>query len=109
MHIIVTGANGQVGRELRDLSCIVKNVDFTFLSKEDLPIENFELVRTFFSIRKPDVVINCAAYTAVDTAEQAKDLAFLINGEADSFIFQPTTCLPELPLRLTGSLISPAR
>jgi dTDP-4-dehydrorhamnose reductase len=82
MHIIVTGANGQVGRELRDLSCIVKDVDFTFLSKEDLPIENFELVRTFFSIRKPDVVINCAAYTAVDTAEQAKDLAFLINGEA---------------------------
>jgi dTDP-4-dehydrorhamnose reductase len=47
-----------------------------------LPIENFELVRNFFHIRKPDVVINCAAYTAVDQAEQARDIAFLINGEA---------------------------
>jgi dTDP-4-dehydrorhamnose reductase len=81
-HIIVTGANGQVGKELRDLACNTPDTDFTFLSKEDLPIENFELVRTFFSIRKPDVVINCAAYTAVDAAEQAKDLAYLINGEA---------------------------
>lgn len=82
MHIIVTGANGQVGKELRDLSGNVHNVNFTFLSKDDMPIENFELVRTLFSIRRPDVVINCAAYTAVDQAEQARDLAFLINGEA---------------------------
>jgi dTDP-4-dehydrorhamnose reductase len=82
MHIIITGANGQVGKELRDLARSAHGVDFTFLSKEDLPIENFELVRTLFSIRKPDVLINCAAYTAVDHAEQAKDLAFLINGEA---------------------------
>lgn len=82
MHIIVTGANGQVGKELRDLASKMHDIDFTFLSKDDLPIENFELVRTTFSIRKPDVVINCAAYTAVDQAEQAKDLAFLINGEA---------------------------
>ncbi len=81
-HIIVTGANGQVGKELRDLACKVSDVKFTFLSREDLPIENFELLRTFFSIEKPDVVINCAAYTAVDMAEQARDLAFLVNGES---------------------------
>jgi dTDP-4-dehydrorhamnose reductase len=71
-----------VGKELRDLARNIPDSVFTFLSKEDLPIENFELVRTFFSIRKPDVVINCAAYTAVDNAENARDLAFLINGEA---------------------------
>lgn len=81
-HIIVTGANGQVGKELRDLACHIDQASFTFLSREDLPIENFELVRAFFAIRRPDVLINCAAYTQVDHAENARDLAFLINGEA---------------------------
>lgn len=81
IHIIVTGANGQVGKELRDLACDVHDAEFTFLSKEDLPLENFELVRTVLHFRKPDVVINCAAYTAVDNAESFRDLAFLINGE----------------------------
>ncbi len=42
----------------------------------------FELVRTVLNFRKPDVVINCAAYTAVDNAESFRDLAFLINGES---------------------------
>ncbi len=82
MHIIVTGANGQVGKELRDLADGIGDAEFTFLSREDLPIENFELVRTVLQFRKPDVVINCAAYTAVDNAESFRDLAFLINGEA---------------------------
>jgi dTDP-4-dehydrorhamnose reductase len=82
IHIIVTGANGQVGKELRDVACDVHDAEFTFLSKEDLPLENFELVRTVLNFRKPDVVINCAAYTAVDNAESFRDLAFLINGEA---------------------------
>jgi dTDP-4-dehydrorhamnose reductase len=81
-HIIVTGANGQLGKELRDLGCEIDDGHFTFLSREDLPIENFELVRALFSIRKPDVVINCAAYTQVDQAEATRDLAFLINAES---------------------------
>jgi dTDP-4-dehydrorhamnose reductase len=82
VHIIVTGANGQVGKELRDLAGTVRDAEFTFLSREDLPLENFELVRTVLNFRKPDVVINCAAYTAVDNAESFRDLAFLINGES---------------------------
>jgi dTDP-4-dehydrorhamnose reductase len=82
IHIIVTGANGQVGKELRDLAGTVRDAEFTFLSREDLPLENFELVRTILNFRKPDVVINCAAYTAVDNAESFRDLAFLINGES---------------------------
>ncbi|HEX5667657.1 MAG TPA: dTDP-4-dehydrorhamnose reductase [Chitinophagaceae bacterium] len=82
VHIIVTGANGQVGKELRDLAGTVRDAEFTFLSREDLPLENFELLRTVLNFRKPDVVINCAAYTAVDNAESFRDLAFLINGES---------------------------
>jgi dTDP-4-dehydrorhamnose reductase len=80
--ILVTGANGQVGKELRDLANQNGDLEFIFLSREDLPIENFGLVRKFFDIKKPYALINCAAYTAVDKAETEKNLAFLVNGES---------------------------
>ena len=80
--IIVTGANGQLGKELRELASSYPQFQFFFLSREDMPIHQFELVRNFFSTLKPAYCINCAAYTAVDKAESEKELAFLINGEA---------------------------
>lgn len=80
--ILVTGANGQLGKELRDIAKKYPAFEFLFLSREDMPIHHFELVRRFFSQFKPDFCINCAAYTAVDRAETEKDLAHLINAEA---------------------------
>lgn len=80
--ILVTGSNGQVGKELHELSSSYPQFEFVFLSREDMPINNFELVRVFFNSVKPAYCINCAAYTAVDKAESEKDLAFQINGEA---------------------------
>ena len=80
--ILVTGANGQLGKELQELVSSYPLFKFVFLSKEDMPIDHFELVRNFINTLKPAVCINCAAYTAVDKAESEKDLAFLINGEA---------------------------
>jgi len=80
--ILVTGANGQLGKDLREFSSLHTGLEFIFLSREDLPIHQFELVRNYFNTVKPAYCINCAAYTAVDKAESEKDLAFLINGEA---------------------------
>ena len=80
--IMVTGANGQLGKELRQLEHLWPQFEFLFLSREDLPIHHFELVRNFFKGAHPAFLINCAAYTAVDKAEQEKDLAFQINAEA---------------------------
>jgi len=80
--ILVTGSNGQLGKELQDLASSFPQFEFVFLSKEDMPIHNFDLVRIFFDSVKPAYCINCAAYTAVDKAESEKDLAFQINGEA---------------------------
>lgn len=80
--ILVTGANGQLGKEFRDLANLFPNCEFLFLSREDLPIHHFELVRNVFDSFRPDYCINCAAYTAVDKAEQEKDLAFLVNAES---------------------------
>ncbi len=80
--ILVTGSNGQLGKELKKLAPDFPPYDFTFLSREDLPIHHFEMVRQYFKVYHPAYLINCAAYTAVDRAESEKDRAFHINGEA---------------------------
>lgn len=80
--ILVTGANGQLGKELKDLSGSFPQFDFIFLSRADMPIHHFELVRNYFITLKPAYCINCAAYTAVDRAEEEKDKAFQVNAEA---------------------------
>ena len=80
--ILVTGANGQLGKEFRDLEKEFSQYEFLFLSREDLPIHHYELVRKTFDAFKPDYCINCAAYTAVDRAEQESDLAFIVNAES---------------------------
>lgn len=71
-----------MGKEIQELASSYPQFRFIFLSREDMPIHQFELVRNFFNALKPAYCINCAAYTAVDKAESEKDLAFLINGEA---------------------------
>ena len=80
--ILVTGSNGQLGKELKALADSYPGFEFSFLSKTDMPIHHFELVRHFFDTLKPDYCINAAAYTAVDKAEEEPDRAFQINGEA---------------------------
>lgn len=80
--ILVTGANGQLGKEFRSIADQYPGFTFLFLSREDLAIHHFELVRNFFRSYHPDICINCAAYTAVDKAETEQDLANLVNAES---------------------------
>lgn len=80
--VLVTGANGQLGKELQQLEGKWPDFRFLFLSREDLPIHHYELVRNFFKASKPSFLINCAAYTAVDKAEQEPILARQVNAEA---------------------------
>ena len=82
LKILVTGANGQLGKEIRQLAEENAGYDFIFLGREDLPIHHFEMLRHYFGLYHPAYLINCAAYTAVDRAESEKDLAFQGNGEA---------------------------
>lgn len=80
--VAVTGVQGQLGKSIHDLAALYPDLHFVFLSRYDMPIHHFELVREFLQGIHPDVVINAAAYTAVDRAEQEKELAFQVNGEA---------------------------
>src|SRR5688572_23562041 len=79
--ILVTGAAGQLGKSLKDMSGNYP-FHFHFLDKADLDIAHEEGVEAAFSVLKPSFVLNCAAYTAVDRAETEKDAAFRINADA---------------------------
>ena len=79
--ILITGANGQLGCEIRALS-EASGHTFIFTDKEELDITDQEAVKAFFASEKPDFCINCAAYTAVDKAEEDREMASLINETA---------------------------
>jgi len=82
IKIVVTGASGQLGKELNKISIDYPQCEFIFLSKEGLSIHHTEQVQLFFKTTQAEFCINCAAYTAVDKAESERDMAFLINGES---------------------------
>lgn len=77
MRVLVTGANGQVGRSLTTL--LANQCDLLAIDREQLDICNEEQVQAIFSQFKPQVVVNAAAYTAVDKAESETDLAYQVN------------------------------
>ena len=81
-RILVTGANGQLGRELQELAPRYRQYEFIFLSKDELPVEHSSRINKTFESYRPNYCINCAAYTAVDKAESEKEIAFKINAEA---------------------------
>ena len=78
-NILVTGGNGQLGSELRDIAPNYQDYNFLFTDVKDLNITNHNAVATFIESNNINVIINCAAYTAVDKAEQQKDVANAIN------------------------------
>lgn len=81
LKLLITGANGQLGNCLRELAPTVPH-HFIFTDIEELDITDSEAVRALMESERPDFVINCAAYTAVDKAESDKELAMLLNATA---------------------------
>jgi dTDP-4-dehydrorhamnose reductase len=79
MKIAVTGANGQLGKELQALQTSYPAVQFYFFTKEELNIADTDSVLAKLKEIQPQYCFNCAAYTAVDKAESDSETAFLIN------------------------------
>lgn len=81
--IVVTGKNGQLGSELELLApSFIEQYNFLFADRSALDLSSNDAIDNFFAVHKPTVIINCAAYTAVDKAESDKDAAFQINATA---------------------------
>ncbi len=81
--ILVTGKNGQLGSELQLLAPSFAHVyDFLFADRALLDLSSNDSIDNFCAAQKPSVIINCAAYTAVDKAETNRDAAFQINAVA---------------------------
>jgi dTDP-4-dehydrorhamnose reductase len=78
-NILVTGGNGQLGSELREIAPNYQDYNFLFTGVKDLDITNHTAVTAFVESNKINVIINCAAYTAVDKAESEPELADAIN------------------------------
>mgnify|MGYP002712377409 CR=1 FL=1 len=78
MKILVTGANGQVGHCLQQ-QLQAKGWDYVALTRNELDISDARAVEKSVAEIKPTVIINAAAYTAVDKAEQEKEIAYAIN------------------------------
>jgi len=80
--ILVTGANGQLGREMQVIAAAYPAYHFLFVTKEELPIDNEAAVKNYFNQHAVAVCVNCAAYTAVDKAETETDKAYSVNATA---------------------------
>jgi len=89
-NILVTGSKGQLGRELESLLSNDANKDiskhFYFTDRDTLDITNKAQLRSYVEENHIGTIVNCAAYTAVDKAEEEKELAFRVNHEAVKYM-----------------------
>ena len=86
MNILITGANGQLGNEMRVLSNAHPKHTYFFTDVEELDICDKATVSTFVEQHAIDLIVNCAAYTNVDKAEEDEATAMKINAEALSVL-----------------------
>lgn len=89
-RILVTGANGQLGQSILEQSKNYKDLECFFVTRNELDITNEELIHHYFEDKTFDFVVNCAAYTAVDKAEDDQENAFLVNAKATEFLAKIT-------------------
>ncbi|MDH8701213.1 dTDP-4-dehydrorhamnose reductase [Dysgonomonadaceae bacterium PH5-43] len=81
-NILITGANGQLGSELRCIADNYSNFIFFFTDIDTLDLTNKDAVSNYVEDNKIHYIVNCAAYTAVDKAEDDADLCYKINVDA---------------------------
>ncbi|PZP44500.1 MAG: dTDP-4-dehydrorhamnose reductase [Pseudopedobacter saltans] len=84
--IIVTGSNGQLGSELKDLAKNDSQHEWIFTTRENLNLSREEDIHALFEQYNPEWFINCAAYTLVDKAESEKEEALAANAQAPGII-----------------------
>ena len=84
MKILITGANGQLGSEIKDLAGNYENFDCIFMDLPHLDICNVKILNSIILDQNINAVINCAAYTAVDEAEENFEISENVNSKGVS-------------------------
>lgn len=82
LNILVTGANGQLGSEIKRIADSSHHYQYNFVDLAEMDLGDERSIQRFFEGKHFDFIINCAAYTAVDNAEKDCDLAYRINATA---------------------------
>ena len=85
-NILITGANGQLGNEMRVLSEENKEYTYFFTDVAELDICNEQAVMDFVKANHIQVIVNCAAYTAVDKAEENIEFCTKLNADAVGYL-----------------------
>jgi len=80
--VLVTGASGQLGQTFQSLAARYSEYEFLFVDRKNFDLENTQQISDFLKNNPIDFLINCAAYTASDKAEEERELAHRINAEA---------------------------
>ncbi len=85
MKVLVTGKKGQLGSELKKISSIY-DFNWLFTDRQSFDISDLENINVFLEKYNPDIIINCAAYTSTDGAEDHFELTNIVNHKAVSLI-----------------------
>lgn len=86
MNILITGCNGQLGTEMQLLSAFHKKHSFIFTDVAELDITDSEAIQKTVDENKIDIIVNCAAFTAVDKAESNETLCKKLNCDAPGYL-----------------------
>ena len=86
MKVLVTGEKGQLGSELKKISHTNNNFEWVFTDRHSFNISDLENVNVYLNKSNPNIIINCAAYTSVDRAEDDFETANIINHKVVSLI-----------------------
>ena len=119
--VLITGANGQLGTELKKTAPVFSSFAFESIDIDTLDLTDQDAVKRYFDQHRVDYLINCAAYTAVDKAETEPEKAFLINAEvpgmlqeicagnrcrmihlSTDYVFDGQACLPYVEADITA-------
>jgi len=104
MSWLITGAGGMVGRDLAG-ELASRGEETIALAKADLDITDARAVTTFVRERKPSVIINCAAYTKVDKAEEEEGIANAVNGSSVEFLARAANDVGALLVQISTDFV----
>ena len=105
MKILVTGANGQLGREMRCVAAEKPRHDYVFTDIDELDICDAQAVMNLVLAQQVDVIVNCAAYTNVDAAESNESLAEKLNAEAPENLAKAAAAVGALLIHISTDYV----